>query len=292
MDADRFRVRTGDRKPIERDRTDFTKGFGNKDAALAHLEDRLPRLDALQEQLYAQHRYALLVILQGMDTAGKDSCVEHVLTSLSPQGLQVHNFKQPSAEELTHDFLWRASRDLPARGQVAVFNRSYYEEVLIVRVHPELLEKENLPPEHVKSTIWQQRYDDINAFERRLWRNGTIITKFFLNISRGEQEERLLARIEDPAKNWKFSPGDLPERAKWKSYMSAYEEALAATSSAHAPWHVIPADHKWFAHAAIAEILFKTLSGLDLRFPPLTSVQRRELAQARQQLRRRKKSRS
>lgn len=292
MNLNRFRVHVGDRKPLDRERTDCIKGFDNKEAARAHLEQRLPRLNALQEQLYAQHRYALLVILQGMDTAGKDSCIEHVLTSLSPQGLQVHSFKQSSAEELTHDFLWRASRALPARGQVTVFNRSYYEDVLVVRVHPELLEKENLPPEHVKPTIWRQRYEDVNAFERHLWWNGTIITKFFLNISRAEQEARLLARIEDPAKNWKFSLGDLPERARWKDYMAAYKEALAATSSAHAPWYVIPADHKWFAHAAVAEILFKTLSGLDLRFPLFTSVQRRELAQARRQLRRRKKSRS
>jgi len=171
-----------------------------------------------------------------------------------------------------------------ARGDVAVFNRSYYEEVVVVRVHPELLEQERLPKERVRSKIWEERFEDINVFERHLWRNGTILVKFFLNISRKEQERRLLERIEDPSKNWKFSPGDLPERTKWSAYMAAYAEALAATSTGHAPWHVIPADHKWFAHAAIAEILYETLSDLDLRFPRLTPAQQRELAQARRQL--------
>jgi PPK2 family polyphosphate:nucleotide phosphotransferase len=288
MNFDRFRVRAGDRKPLGRERTNFTGGIRDKDAAQEHLDGRLPRLAALQERLYAQHRHALLIILQGMDTAGKDSVIKHVFTGLNPQGLEVHSFKQPSTEELAHDFLWRTSRELPGRGHIVVFNRSYYEEVLVVRVHPELLEKEYLPPERVRSKIWQERCEDINAFERHLWRSGTVIRKFFLNISRPEQEERLLARIKDPSKNWKFSPGDLPERARWNSYMAAHADALSATSSEHAPWYVIPADRKWFAHVAIAEILSETLTDLDPRFPALTPVQRRELAQAERQLTRKR----
>jgi PPK2 family polyphosphate:nucleotide phosphotransferase len=291
MNPGRFRVKAGDRRPLQRARTDFTGEFDGKDDARKHLDGRLARLEALQDKLFAQRRYALLVILQGMDTAGKDGAIKHVFTGFNPQGLSVHSFKQPSSDELGHDFLWRAVLALPARGHIAVFNRSYYEEVLVVRVHPELLEQERLPPERIRSKIWAERYEDINAFERHLWRSGTVVVKLFLNISRSEQEKRLLARIDDPSKNWKFSPGDLPERAKWDTYMKAYEEALAATSTRHAPWHVIPADHKWFAHAAIADVLLTTLSELDLRYPPLTSTQRRELAQARTQLTRTRRGR-
>ena len=290
MNAQQFRVRSGDRKPLGRLPTDFTGGFADKDAALKQLAGRLAELEALQWKLYAQRRHALLVILQGMDTAGKDSVIRHVFSAFNPQSVSVHGFKQPSAEELGHDFLWRTSRVLPARGEIGVFNRSYYEEVTVVRVHPELLEPQHLPD--VGSTISDERFDDINAYERHLRRSGTLVTKCFLNISRREQEERLLARIDDPSKNWKFSPGDLPERARWKPYMKAYAEALAATSSKHAPWYVIPADYKWFAHAVIAEILFKTLSDLDLRYPPLTPMQRREMAQARRQLTGRSKKRA
>lgn len=284
MNTARFRVQSGDRKPLGRQRTDFTGGFDTKADAQKHLDDRLPRLEELQDKLYGQRRYALLIILQGMDTAGKDSTIKHVFRGFNPAGLTVHSFKQPSSEELGHDFLWRACRVLPARGEIAVFNRSYYEEVLVVRVHPELLENECLPTERVGAKIWRERFEDINAFERHLWRSGTHVLKVFLNISRKEQEKRLLSRIEDPSKNWKFSPGDLPERVKWHAYMAAYADTLAATSTNHAPWHVIPADHKWFAHAAIAEILYTALSGFDLRFPALSPLQRRELAQARREL--------
>jgi PPK2 family polyphosphate:nucleotide phosphotransferase len=289
MNVARFRVQAGDRKPLDRQRRDFTGGFSGKDDAQKHLDGRLQRLEGLQDKLYGQRRYALLVILQGMDTAGKDSTINHIFRGFNPAGLAVHSFKQPSSEELLHDFLWRECRVLPARGQIGVFNRSYYEEVLVVRVHPELLENECLPARRVGSKIWSERFEDINAFERHLWRNGTHVLKFFLNISRKEQEKRLLARIEDPSKNWKFSPGDLPERLKWRAYMAAYADALAATSTDHAPWYVIPADHKWFAHAAIAEILYETLSGFDLRFPALSPAQQRELSQARRQLKRQKR---
>ena len=284
MNVIRFRVQKGDRKALDRLPTDFTGGFGGKEAARQHLEGRLERLETLQEKLYGQRRYSLLVVLQGMDTAGKDSTITHVFRGFNPAGLAVHSFKQPSSEELGHDFLWRANRVLPSRGEIGVFNRSYYEEVLVVRVHPELLEHEGLPKERIRSTIWDERFEDINAFERHLWRNGTVVRKFFLNISRKEQERRLLARIEDRSKNWKFSPGDLPERAKWHAYMAAYADAFRATSTDHSPWYVIPADRKWFAHVAIAEVLYDTLSSLDLHFPPLTAIQRRELEEARRQL--------
>jgi len=292
MNTKRFRVRAGDRTPLDREATDFTNGFDSKEDARTHLAERLERLETLQSKLYGQKHHALLVILQGMDTSGKDSAIAHVFRGFNPAGTKVWSFKRPSPDELSHDFLWRAVRVLPARGDVAVFNRSYYEEVVVVRVHPELLDAECLPEERIRAGLWDERFDDINAFERHLWRNGTVLVKLFLNVSRKEQEKRLLERIADRSKNWKFSPGDLPERAKWKAYMAAYAAALAATSSGHAPWHVIPADHKWFAHAAIAEILYETLSGLDLRFPRLTSAQHRELAQARRQLGRKRPRRT
>ena len=290
MNTDRFRVKPGARRVLTAVPTDFTGGFDDKADGEKHLGERLERLEALQERLYAQHQHALLVIVQGMDTAGKDSAIKHVLTGFNPQGVTVQNFKQPSSEELAHDFLWSAARGVPARGHIVVFNRSYYEEVLVVRVHPELLEHQGLPKERIGSHIWEERFEDINAFERHLWRSGTTVVKFFLNISRREQEKRLLARIDDPTKNWKFSAGDLPERARWKAYMAAYEEALSATSTKRAPWHVIPADHKWFAHAAIADILYDTLRSLDPKFPALTAPQRRELMEARRELTRKRKA--
>jgi PPK2 family polyphosphate:nucleotide phosphotransferase len=292
MNFGRFRVQPGDRKPLDREATNFTGKFDGKEAAQKYLAGRLERLVATQETLAAERRHALLVLLQGMDTAGKDSAIKHVFSGLNPETICVSNFKQPSTEELSHDFLWRAVRALPPRGHIGVFNRSYYEEVLVVRVHPELLEQQQLPRERVRPKIWEERFEDINAFERHLWRNGTIVTKFFLHISRREQERRLLERIGDPSKHWKFSPGDLPERAKWKSYMAAYEDVLPATSTEHAPWYVIPSDHKWFAHAAIAEILCQILSDLHLRLPPLTSAVRRELKEAEEQLTRKRPRRS
>jgi PPK2 family polyphosphate:nucleotide phosphotransferase len=292
MNVDRFRVDPGKRRVLDALPTNFTDGLDDKPAALRHLAKRLERLGALQEQLYAQRRYALLVVIQGMDTAGKDSVIEHVFTGFNPQGVSVHNFKQPSSEELAHDFLWRASRVLPARGEIAVFNRSHYEEVLVVRVHPEFLERQGLPKDRIRSRIWDERFEDINAFERHLWRSGTAVVKLFLNISRREQEKRLIARIQDPSKHWKFSPGDLPERARWKDYMAAYEAALTATSTSHAPWYVVPSDHKWFAHAAVAEILFDRLHRLDLKFPAPTRAQARELAAALRQLTRNRNRRA
>jgi PPK2 family polyphosphate:nucleotide phosphotransferase len=284
MKTENFRVRAGDRNARTRYKPDYRGPFAGKGEAVERLQRGLERLDGLQERLYAHGRYSLLIVLQGMDTSGKDSAIKHVMSGLNPQGTEVHAFKAPTGEELDHDYLWRAARVLPARGRVGVFNRSHYEEVLVVRVHPHLLAAERLPPEMLTADVWQQRYEDINAFERQLWRNGTIIRKFFLNISRREQQRRLLARLEDPVKRWKFSAGDLPERARWKDYMSAYDEAMAATSHKHAPWYVIPADHKWLAHVLIGEILVEALEGLALTPPKLSRQRRREIDQARHAL--------
>jgi PPK2 family polyphosphate:nucleotide phosphotransferase len=280
----RFVVRHGDRSALTRHRPDETGHFASREQAVDRLKKGIERLAARQEMLYAQNEYALLLIFQGMDASGKDSAIKHVMSGVNPQGTDVHAFKQPSTEELGHDFLWRAVKVLPARGRIGIFNRSYYEEVLVVRVHSEILAAQRLPHACVTARIWEERFEDINAFERHLWRNGTIVRKFFLHVSRSEQEKRLLKRLDDPAKNWKFSPADLPERAKWKAYKSAYEDMLAATSHRHAPWYVIPADHKWFAHVVISDVVVKTLDDLDLSFPELSVKQRRELARARRRL--------
>jgi len=238
----------------------------------------------LQEKLYAEDQWALLLIFQGMDAAGKDSAIRHVMSGVSPQGTDVHAFKQPSAEELDHDFFWRAVKALPARGRIGIFNRSYYEDVLVVRIHQPLLEAQKLPRSLLTRRIWKERFEDINAFERHLWRNGTIVRKFYLHVSKREQERRLLARLDSPAKNWKFSTADLVERAQWKAYRDAYADALAETSRPHAPWYVIPADHKWFVRALVAEIIVDTLEQLNLSFPKADAKRRRDLATARRKL--------
>jgi len=261
-----------------------TGPFSDKKSAGKHLEKGVARLEKLQAALYAQGEHALVVILQGMDAAGKDSAITHVMSGVNPLGTEVHSFKRPSAEELAHTFLWRATKVLPSRGRIGLFNRSYYEDVLVVRVHPELLTGQRLPAERITKDIWDERMEDINAFERHLWRNGTTVVKFFLHLSRAEQRRRLIARIDDPAKNWKFSAGDLPERRKWKDYHKAYEQVLSATSTRRAPWYVIPADHKWFAHVAIADIIVDTLERLDLSFPKQSAAERRLLARMRREL--------
>jgi PPK2 family polyphosphate:nucleotide phosphotransferase len=284
MRVGRFRVRHGDRSALKRHRPDDKGHFESKDAALQHLKKGIERLEARQQLLYAQTEYALLLIFQGMDASGKDSAITHVMSGINPQGTEVHSFGPPSTEELSHDYLWRAVKALPRRGRIGIFNRSYYEEVLVVRVHPELVASERLPASCVTPRVWRERFEDISAFERYLWRNGTIIRKFFLYVSRSEQRKRLLERLDDPAKNWKFSTADLQERARWPAYMSAYRDALAATSHANAPWYVIPSDHKWFAHVLIADIIVKALDDADLSFPKLTPKQRQELLQARRRL--------
>jgi len=284
MKINRFRVRPRDRRALRRHPPDFKGAFTSKADAVVHLQKGIARLEERQAFFYARNEYALLLIFQGMDASGKDSAIKHVLSGVNPLGTDVHTFKQPSTDELAHDFLWRASNVLPARGRIGIFDRSYYEDVLVVRVHPELVAARRLPADRVTPQIWKERFEDINTFERHLWRSGTIIRKFFLQVSRSEQRKRLLKRLDDPAKNWKFSAGDLPERANWKSYMAAYARALAATSSIEAPWYVIPADHKWFAHAAIAEVVLQTLDELDLSPPKLSKERRREVSEAQRVL--------
>jgi len=252
-----------------------------KKKAQASLRENLQLLSDAQDLLYADDRYSLLVIFQAMDAAGKDSTIKHVLSGVNPQGCQVFSFKQPSAEELDHDFLWRCTRCLPERGRIGIFNRSYYEEVLVVRVHPNLLEYQKLPPGPIDDSFWQARYDDINNFEKHLVRNGTHILKFFLHMSKDEQKKRFLERLDDPKKNWKFAAGDVVERQHWKEYMDAYEQALQATSTKHAPWHVIPADNQWATRMIVADVIAAKLRSLDLRYP---EPDRTSFAEAREKL--------
>ena len=242
------------------------------------------RLAELQEKLYAQDRWGLLVVIQAMDAAGKDGIVKHVMSGINPQGCEVRAFKVPSAEELDHDFMWRAVKVLPERGRIGIFNRSYYEEVLVVRVHPEVLRNEKLPPHLVTKAIWKERFEDISAFERYLARNGYAIRKFFLNVSRSEQKKRFLERIDEPEKNWKFSMGDVKERGHWREYMEAYEEMIQHTAAAHAPWIVVPADNKRFARLVVAAVIIDALEGLHLTFPKVDETRRKELEAARAML--------
>jgi len=256
----------------------------DKDKAKAILEANRERLKDYQEKLFAQDRWSVLLILQGMDAAGKDSAVEHIFSGVNPQGCEVHSFKQPTSNELSHDFLWRHVVVLPRRGQIGIFNRSYYEECLVTRVHREILDKEKLPPKLVTGNIWRERFQDICAFERYLSHNGTVVLKFFLNISKEEQRERFLDRLDDPAKNWKFSMNDVAERALWPRYMAAYQDMIQHTSTAEAPWHVVPADHKWFARVVIGSTIVAALDALDLRFPRADKASLQEFKQVRQAL--------
>jgi PPK2 family polyphosphate:nucleotide phosphotransferase len=252
----------------------------DKSEAKAMLAEGIDLLIGLQEKLYADDRWSVLIILQAMDAAGKDSVVEHVMSGLNPQGVQVHSFKQPSAEELNHNFLWRAALRLPERGRIGIFNRSYYEEVLVVRVHPELFERQKLPKPLVGNDIWKQRFDDICAFERHLARNGTRIVKFFLHVSKEEQRKRFLDRIDQPAKRWKFSMGDVEERKFWDKYQQAYENMIRHTSQPEAPWFVVPADHKWFTRMVVAGALVQELQALGVDFPKVEGKALKELQEA------------
>src|SRR5258706_982398 len=258
-----------------------TLGLKSKEHAHETLEHGIARLCDLQEKLYAQDRWAVLVILQAMDAAGKDSTIKHVMSGLNPQGCSVTSFKAPSAEDLDHDFLWRATRALPERGKIGIFNRSYYEEVLVARVHPEILSREKLPPDLVSGKIWQWRFEDINAYERYLSRNGIVVLKFFLNVSKKEQKRRFLERLDEPEKNWKFSASDVLERQHWNEYMGAYEEMIRNTSTERAPWYVVPADHKWFTRVVVAEALIHVLDKLNLSFPKVDAEKRKDLKRAR-----------
>jgi PPK2 family polyphosphate:nucleotide phosphotransferase len=255
-----------------------------KETANEILTASVAELAAMQELLYASDTWSVLVVFQAMDAAGKDGAIKHVMSGVNPQGVEVTSFKHPSAEELDHTYLWRCMRRLPERGRIGIFNRSYYEEVLIVRVHPHLLQAQRIPGIEANEKTWRHRFDDINAFERHLSRNGTAIVKFFLNVSRKEQKRRFLDRIEDPAKHWKFSASDVAERRHWDRYMQAYEEALAATSTEHAPWYVVPADHKWVSRAVVAAVLAGTIRGLGLRWPAVDAEQQRRIEEARREL--------
>ena len=284
MNTSRFRVRPGQRVDLHRYEPADTGPFTDKRKALSRLDRSLERMVALQGVLYANNRWSVLLIFQAMDAAGKDSAIKHVMSGLNPQGTQVFNFKRPSDEELDHDYLWRTVKALPERGRIGIFNRSYYEEVLVVRVHPEILGQQRLPGSLVARRIWKDRFEDISAFERYLARNGTLILKFFLHVSKEEQRGRLLERLDQPSKNWKFEMGDLGERDRWDRYMQAYEQVLSTTSTKHAPWFVIPADHKWFMRLVISELVVKALEGLSLTYPKVSKEHLAELAEARKRL--------
>ena len=273
VDGTRFRLKDFD--PAD------TLGLKSKEHAQKSLERGIARLSELQEKLYAQDRWAILLILQAMDAAGKDSTIKHVMSGVNPQGCQVTSFKAPSAEDLDHDFLWHSTRFLPERGKIGIFNRSYYEEVLVVRVHPEKLASEKMPGHLVSDKIWQERFEDINAYESYLSRNGILVLKFFLHLSKKEQKKRFLERLDEPEKYWKFSANDVLERQHWDKYMRAYEDMIRNTSTKRAPWYVVPADHKWFTRLAVAEAIIDTLEELDLSFPKLDSDKRNDLKNAR-----------
>jgi PPK2 family polyphosphate:nucleotide phosphotransferase len=262
----------------------FTAGFENKHDAKDKLCEDVEHLAALQDIFYSDKRYALLIIFQGMDAAGKDGAIRHVMSGVSPQGIDVYPFKEPSAQELSHDYLWRCAKVLPERGRIAIFNRFYYEELAVVRVHEPLLAREHLPPKPSGENLWRDRYEDIVRFEQHLVRNGTVILKFFLHLSKDEQRKRLLARIDVPEKNWKISAADIHERTYWDDYERAYEELLSHTSSDWAPWYIVPADRKWFTRAAVGDVIVEKLKELGLKYPAVTDEQRAELVVERRKL--------
>ncbi len=280
----KYRITKGEKFRLKDCDPADTNGVKSKQHAEHILESRVGLLSDMQEKLYAQDRWALLLIFQAMDAAGKDGAIKHVMSGVNPQGCDVHAFKAPSNEELDHEYLWRAHKCIPSRGKIGIFNRSYYEEVLIVRVHPTFLRVEKLPDHLITKHIWDERYEDIKAFERYLTLNGVIIRKFFLHVSKEEQKKRFLERLEDPKKNWKFSMADVQERGFWKDYQEAYEEMIQHTATKHAPWYVIPADNKWFTRLAVASAIIETLDELDLAFPKVDEAKKKELQAVRESL--------
>jgi len=279
--AKAFRVTDGKQFRLKDWDPGDTRGFKSREKAQEALTQGIARLREDQDKLYAQDRWALLLIFQAMDAAGKDSTIKHVMSGVNPQGCQVSSFKAPSAEELDHDFMWRTTRRLPERGQIGIFNRSYYEEVLVVRVHPEILAKQRIREKLVTKDIWKERYEDMNAFERYLTRNGTVIRKFFLHVSKEEQKQRFLERLTEPEKNWKFSLQDVKEREHWDAYMQAYEDMIRSTSTEASPWYVVPADHKWFTRVVVAEVIADTLESLNLTYPKVDAEKKKEIEAAR-----------
>ncbi|MBE9008517.1 polyphosphate kinase 2 family protein [Fortiea sp. LEGE XX443] len=282
MNHDAFIVPPGSKISLQKNYDPaYIANYHEKTDAAIKLQSDIEQLAKYQDILYAQNSYALLIIFQAMDAAGKDSTIKHVMSGINPQGCQVFSFKAPSTEELDHDYLWRTMKALPERGRIGIFNRSYYEEVLIVRVHPEILQKQQLPYLPKENKIWQQRFEEINNFEKYLVDNGIIVLKFFLNISKSEQKKRFLARIEAPEKNWKFSAHDVRERAFWADYMVAYEDVFHHTSTAYAPWYIIPADRKWFMRMVVADIICSKLKSLNLQYPTVSEEDKQQLLQAK-----------
>jgi PPK2 family polyphosphate:nucleotide phosphotransferase len=279
-----FRITNGEKFRLKDHDPADTSGLKDKDKALKMLQHSVEALSHLQEKLYAQDQWAALLIFQAMDAAGKDGAIKHVMSGINPEGCDVTSFKAPSHEELDHDYLWRSHKAVPRRGKLGIFNRSYYEEVLVVRVHPEILSTQQLPKELNQKDVWQNRYKDINNFEKYLQRNGVVILKFFLHLSKEEQKRRFLERLEMPEKNWKFSMADVKERGFWKDYQLAYEEMIQNTATKNAPWYVIPADNKWFTRLAVASATIEALHDLNLQFPEVDAEKKRELAKVRNAL--------
>ncbi|MBA2731808.1 MAG: polyphosphate kinase 2 family protein [Acidobacteria bacterium] len=281
MNHDHFLVPPGKTIQLKDYDPDYTGEFENKEQAESKLREDVLRLASYQDVLYAQNTYSLLIIFQAMDASGKDSTIKHVMSGVDPQGCQVFSFKAPSAEELDHDYLWRSTKSLPERGRIGIFNRSYYEEVLVVRVHPQILNSQQLPPEAKTENIWQRRFEEINNFERFLTRNGIVVLKFFLNVSKDKQRSRFLKRINTPEKNWKFSLNDVKERSFWNDYMTAYEDTFNHTSTAEAPWYIIPADNKWFMRTAVADVIISKLASLNLSYPTVSEEHQQDLLKAK-----------
>jgi PPK2 family polyphosphate:nucleotide phosphotransferase len=284
MNRDYFLVPPGKKINLKDYDPGYTGEFENKEQAETKLREDVLSLAKYQDVLYAQNTYALLIIFQAMDASGKDSTIKHVMSGVDPQGCQVFSFKAPSAEELDHDYLWRSAKSLPERGRIGIFNRSYYEEVLVVRVHPGILHAQQLPPEAKDENIWQRRFEEINNFERYLTHNGIMILKFFLNVSNEKQRDRFLKRINTPEKNWKFSLNDVKERRFWNDYMAAYEDMFNHTSTEEAPWHIIPADNKWFMRAAVADVIIAKLESMNLSYPKVSEEHRQNLLKAKELL--------
>jgi PPK2 family polyphosphate:nucleotide phosphotransferase len=282
--ADAFAVKHGGSFRLKDYDPGDTRGLRSRQKADLLLQQSIVVLRDLQEKLYAQDEWSLLLVFQAMDAAGKDSLIKHVMSGVNPQGCEVASFKVPSTEELDHDYMWRSVRRLPERGKIGIFNRSYYEEVLVVRVHQDFLVKQHLPSELVTKKIWKERFKDIRNFESYLGRNGTVVRKFFLHVSKTEQKRRFLARLEEPEKNWKFSEADVREREHWDEYMEAYEDLIRHTATPEAPWYVVPADHKWFTHIVVSSVIIETLKSLDLAFPKVAKERRKELETAQKAL--------
>src|SRR5215469_1161399 len=274
----RYKVADNKKFRLKNIKPEDTWRLKSKDQAEKWLQEGVSRLCELQGKLYAQNQWSVLLIFQAMDAAGKDGTIKHVMSGVNPQGCEVFSFKAPSSEDLSHDFLWRSTKSLPERGRIGIFNRSYYEEVLVVRVHPEFLGRQKIPPELVTENIWKERFEDINALERYLHRNGVVILKFFLHLSKGEQRRRFLGRLEEPDKNWKFSTADMQERQHWNEYAKVYQDMIRHTATKHAPWYVVPADHKWFTRLVVAEVVVDALESLSLKYPEVDAAKRKELA--------------